>query len=125
MMHSLTKPKFFMPIQWRKYRHLIQHKELAQFMGMSADHIFVCEIGQVLELDGESCRRAGSVPSGRVLIGSYGVGDVKHRAPRQAPSRAGRTYRRGRDGRCRFLRDHLGSRHHLARIHCMCANRRS
>ena len=77
MMHSLTKPKFFMPIHGGKYRHLMQHKELAQFMGMSADHIFVCEIGQVLELDGESCRRVGSVPSGRVLIGSYGVGDVR------------------------------------------------
>ena len=75
MMHSLTKPKFFMPIHG-EYRHLMQHKELAQFMGMSADHIFVCEIGQVLELDGESCRRAGSVPSGRVLIDGYGVGDV-------------------------------------------------
>lgn len=75
MMHSLTKPKFFMPIHG-EYRHLMQHKELAQFMGMSADHIFVCEIGQMLELDGESCRRAGSVPSGRVLIDGYGVGDV-------------------------------------------------
>lgn len=75
MMHSLTKPKFFMPIHG-EYRHLMQHKELAQFMGMSADHIFVCEIGQVLELDGESCRCAGSVPSGRVLIDGYGVGDV-------------------------------------------------
>ena len=75
MMHSLTKPKFFMPIHG-EYRHLMQHKELAQFMGMSADHIFVCEIGQVLELGGESCRRAGSVPSGRVLIDGYGVGDV-------------------------------------------------
>ena len=75
MMQSLTKPKFFMPIHG-EYRHLMQHKELAQFMGMSADHIFVCEIGQVLELDGESCRRAGSVPSGRVLIDGYGVGDV-------------------------------------------------
>lgn len=30
----------------------------------------------MLELDGESCRRAGSVPSGRVLIDGYGVGDV-------------------------------------------------
>ena len=105
MMHSLTKPKFFMPIHG-EYRHLMQHKELAQFMGMSADHIFVCEIGQVLELDGESCRRAGSVPSGRVLIDGYGVGDVGNIVLR--------------DGRCRFLRDNLGARHHLARIR-VCA----
>lgn len=32
--------------------------------------------GRCSELDGESCRRAGSVPSGRVLIDGYGVGDV-------------------------------------------------
>lgn len=75
LMHSLTKPKFLMPIHG-EYRHLMQHKELAQFMGMSPDRIFVTEIGQVLELDGETCKRAGSVTSGRVLIDGYGVGDV-------------------------------------------------
>lgn len=33
-------------------------------------------IGEVLELDKKSCQRAGTVPSGRVLIDGYGVGDV-------------------------------------------------
>ncbi len=75
LMHALTKPKFLMPIHG-EYRHLMQHKELAQFMGMSPDRIFVTEIGQVLELDGETCKRGGSVTSGRVLIDGYGVGDV-------------------------------------------------
>lgn len=75
LMHSLTKPRFLMPIHG-EYRHLMQHKELAEFMGMSSDRIFVCETGQVLELDGESCKKAGTVQSGRVLIDGYGVGDV-------------------------------------------------
>ena len=75
LMHALTKPKFLMPIHG-EYRHLMQHKELAEFMGMPSDHIFVCDIGQVLELDGESCRKVGTVQSGRVLIDGYGVGDV-------------------------------------------------
>ena len=75
LMHALTKPKFLMPIHG-EYRHLMQHKELAEFMGMPADRIFVCDIGQVLELDGEACRRGGTVQSGRVLIDGYGVGDV-------------------------------------------------
>ena len=75
LMHALTKPKFFMPIHG-EYRHLMQHKELAEFMGMDPQNIFVCEIGQVLELDRNSCRRAGTVPAGRTLVDGYGVGDV-------------------------------------------------
>lgn len=75
LIHALTKPKFFMPIHG-EYHHLMQHKELAEFMGMSPQDIFVCDIGQVLELDRESCRRAGTVPAGRMLVDGYGVGDV-------------------------------------------------
>jgi len=75
LMHNLVRPKFFMPIHG-EYRHLMQHKELAQFMGMSPENIFVMNIGEVLELDEISCKRNGNVPSGRVLIDGYGVGDV-------------------------------------------------
>ncbi len=75
LMHALTKPKFFMPIHG-EYRHLMQHKELAEFMGMDPANIFVCDIGQVLELDRNSCKRAGTVPSGKTLVDGYGVGDV-------------------------------------------------
>lgn len=75
LMHNLVKPRYFMPIHG-EYRHLMQHKELAEFMGMSSENIFVMGIGEVLELDKNSCQRNGSVPSGRVLIDGYGVGDV-------------------------------------------------
>ena len=75
LIHALTKPKFFMPIHG-EYHHLMQHKELAEYMGMDPANIFVCDIGQVLELDRDSCRRAGTVPSGRMLVDGYGVGDV-------------------------------------------------
>ena len=54
----------------------MQHKELAEFMGMKAENIFVCDIGQVLELDKNSCKKAGTVPAGRMLVDGYGVGDV-------------------------------------------------
>jgi ribonuclease J len=75
MFHALVRPQFFMPIHG-EYSHLMQHKELAEYMGMPADRIFVCDIGQVLELDGSSCKRAGTVPAGRILVDGYGVGDV-------------------------------------------------
>lgn len=75
LMHALVKPKFFMPIHG-EYRHLMQHKELAEFMGMPQDNIFVCEIGQVLELTKDTAVKNGTVPSGHVLVDGYGVGDV-------------------------------------------------
>ena len=75
LIHALTKPKFFMPIHG-EYHHLMQHKELAEFMGMDPKNIFVCDIGQVLELDHDSCKKNGTVTSGRMLVDGYGVGDV-------------------------------------------------
>lgn len=75
LLHALVKPKYFMPIHG-EYSHLMQHKELAEYMGMNSNHIFVCDIGQVLELDKNSCKRNGTVPAGRVLVDGYGVGDV-------------------------------------------------
>ena len=76
LMHALVKPKYFIPIHG-EYRHLMQHKELAEFMGMDPSHIFVNNIGDVIEIghDGK-CRRAGTVTSGHVLVDGYGVGDV-------------------------------------------------
>ena len=75
LIHALTKPKFFMPIHG-EYHHLMQHKELAEYMGMDPANIFICDIGQVLELDRDSCKKNGTVPSGRMLVDGYGVGDV-------------------------------------------------
>ncbi len=75
LIHALTKPKFFMPIHG-EYHHLMQHKELAEYMGMEPRNIFVMDIGQVLELDSKSCKKNGTVPSGKVLVDGYGVGDV-------------------------------------------------
>ncbi len=75
LMHALVRPKYFMPIHG-EYKHLVQHKELAMYMGMDASHIFVSDIGRVLEIDEKGARFNGTVPSGRVLVDGYGVGDV-------------------------------------------------
>ncbi len=75
LMHALTKPKFFMPIHGEQ-RHLITHKRLAQEMGMPENHIFVSEIGKVLEVGHDSAKFSGLIPSGKVLVDGYGVGDV-------------------------------------------------
>ena len=75
LMHALTKPKYFMPIHGEQ-RHLITHKKLAQEMGMPENHIFVSEIGKVLEIGRDSAKWNGMVPAGKVLVDGYGVGDV-------------------------------------------------
>ncbi len=75
LMHALTKPKYFMPVHG-EYRHLITHKNLAVEMGMEENHIFIPEIGKVLEIDKNGARWNGTVPCGKILVDGYGVGDV-------------------------------------------------
>jgi len=72
---SLLKPKFFMPIHG-EYRHLYAGKDIAEFMGIPSENIFISEIGKVLELDKKSASFAGEVPSGKVLVDGAGVGDI-------------------------------------------------
>lgn len=75
LIHSLVKPKFFMPVHG-EYRHLKQHANLANKLGMSLDNIFIMDIGKVLELTSDSARINGSVTSGKILVDGLGVGDV-------------------------------------------------
>lgn len=75
LMHRLVKPKYFMPIHG-EYRHLKQHANLAQSLGMAKENILIMEIGQVLEINSSQARINGSVPSGKVLVDGLGVGDV-------------------------------------------------
>lgn len=75
LIHRLVKPKYFMPIHG-EYRHLKQHANLAQSLGMPKENILIMEIGQVLEINSSQARINGSVPSGKVLVDGLGVGDV-------------------------------------------------
>ena len=71
----LLKPKYYMPIHG-EYRHLAANRDLALFTGIPADRIFVPDIGKVLEIGRNSAVWGTSVPSGKVLIDGYGIGDV-------------------------------------------------
>ena len=76
LMHALTKPEYFMPIHG-EYKHLVQHKRLAEEMGMEPNKIFVSQdIGHVLEITENGARWNGTVTAGKVLVDGYGVGDV-------------------------------------------------
>ena len=75
LMISLTRPRFFVPIQG-EYRHLVIHAELARQMGIPRKNIFVVESGQVLEFDERSGWVARTVDGGYVFVDGLGVGDV-------------------------------------------------
>lgn len=75
IMHALVKPKFFIPVHGEQ-RMMKRHAQLAVRMGMDPNHIVIGEIGRVIEVTKDSIKLAGTVPSGRVLVDGYGVGDV-------------------------------------------------
>ncbi|MGI6204726.1 MAG: ribonuclease J [Anaerovoracaceae bacterium] len=76
LMHSLIKPKFFMPVHG-EFRHLRAHADLALELGMKESNIFLMENGQQLKV---TSRRAQildeKVPADAVMVDGLGVGDV-------------------------------------------------
>ena len=75
IMHALVRPKFFIPVHGEQ-RMLKNHSKLAQEVGMPARNVIIGDIGKVIELTPGSARITGTVPSGRVFVDGYGVGDV-------------------------------------------------
>jgi len=75
MLIALTKPKFFIPVHG-EHRHLCNHANLAEQMGIKPSKIIIADIGQVIELTGKSITKKGTVSSGKVLVDGTGVGDV-------------------------------------------------
>ena len=75
LMLNLMKPKYFIPVQG-EYRLLAAHANLAQEVGMSADHIFITARGDVLEYANGELSPAGSVPADNVMVDGIGVGDI-------------------------------------------------
>ena len=75
LLMALLKPKYYMPIHGEE-RHLYANKEIAEFMGIPSQNIFISEIGKVLELDRKGARFNGTVPAGKVLVDGSGIGDI-------------------------------------------------
>lgn len=76
LMHSLIKPKFFMPVHG-EYRHLQTHAELAHTMGMPMNNIFLLENGDCLTVSKNSAVHAKGVAEAEgIMVDGLGVGDV-------------------------------------------------
>jgi len=75
LMHSLVKPKFFIPVHG-EYRHMKTHKELAMTLGMDKRNIVLPTIGSQIEVGANSIKEVGFVKAGQRLVDGYGIGDM-------------------------------------------------
>jgi ribonuclease J len=75
LMLNLTRPKFLVPVHG-EYRHLHYHAQLARQMGIRAEHIFLLENGDILEVTPTRGGVVGKVAAGRVFVDGKGIGDV-------------------------------------------------
>lgn len=75
IIHALVRPKYVIPLHGEQ-RHLQVHAKLAKEMGTPPENVIISDIGKVIELTADSIEINGTVPSGRVFVDGYGVGDV-------------------------------------------------
>lgn len=73
---NLVQPRYFMPVHG-EYRHLAQHRALAQSVGIAPESTFLIENGGVLEITPSAARQRDPVPAGRIFVDGKGVGDVE------------------------------------------------
>ncbi len=72
---NLIRPKFFIPVHG-ELRHLMQHKLLAQGIGIPAENIAVVENGTEVFVTPDALEVGERVPGGYVFVDGKGVGDV-------------------------------------------------
>ena len=74
LMLSLVRPRWFIPIHGER-RHLAHHAKIATEVGITADHVLICEDGDVVEI-GEKVHVIERAPAGMTLVDGLGIGDV-------------------------------------------------
>jgi len=89
-MLELVRPEYFVPVHG-EYRNLVHHARLAIETGVAEDKVIRMIDGDVLEIDENCGKRAGTVTAGRVLIdgGVVGIDDESVMRDRRNISRDG------------------------------------
>lgn len=75
MMLGIVKPKYFLPVHGEQ-KHLQKHAGLALSMGMDKKNIIIADNGSLISVSDKMFQVTSTVPSGRVFVDGYGVGDV-------------------------------------------------
>lgn len=66
-MHALIKPRYFIPVHG-EYRHLKQHAELAESMGVPAENILIPDLGDYVEVTRGGLKRVNQIKAGQLLV---------------------------------------------------------
>ncbi|MEA3295559.1 MAG: ribonuclease J [Patescibacteria group bacterium] len=75
-MIRIARPKFFMPIHGQ-YSMLVNHAELARFMGIPEKNIVVAENGQIININqNRIIFENKTIPSKNIMVDGLGVGDI-------------------------------------------------
>ncbi len=75
LIYTLVQPKYAVPVHG-EYKHLMAQAGIAQELGIPKQNIFILKSGDILEMDGESAKVKGHVPTGEIMVDGLGVGDV-------------------------------------------------
>lgn len=75
IIHTLVHPKYFIPVHG-EYRHLRQHADLAESMGMNKRNMLIPEIGSCIEVSRKYMKNLEPIQAGALLIDGMGVGDM-------------------------------------------------
>ena len=78
-LHKKIAPKFFVPIHGNHYM-LRVHEELAQNLGMPADHILVPDNGMIIEVQEKGEKLVSlkqTAPSSPVMVDGFAIADVQ------------------------------------------------
>jgi ribonuclease J len=72
---NVVKPRNFMPVHG-EWRHLRAHARLGEDSGIPADHIVLCEDGDVVDLVDGRATKVGHIHTRYVYVDGLAVGDV-------------------------------------------------
>ena len=83
LFHNVVEPEYVVPVHG-EYRHMRAHRDIAVATGCVDDHVFVCEDGDVVELENGIVRRGEPVHAGQVfidgLLPDVGPAVLRHRS---------------------------------------------
>lgn len=75
MILSIVKPKYFIPVHGER-KHLAANALLGKSVGLSDKNILIAENGMQVSIGESSMKADGNVPTGKIFVDGYGIGDV-------------------------------------------------
>ena len=73
-MLTTLRPRFFMPVHG-EYRHLHEHRRLAERVGVDAEHVLVAESGAIVELSADDISVVGETDVSNIYVDGLTVGE--------------------------------------------------